>query len=511
MARDRRMAEEFLSVLEAAQHADSAATAGSSAILKEGLDSIRAMIGREDEGWDLWIGGRGQEDGGFNLSDLSAWSDRLTPASNASSWIGRGFRLRAQSYWQGDIQYEGIPSESRGRGVNVQEKIDHPENQRAFFAKAARTRRERRLYCEGFALWVGNDTTKLIEAVPLKQIVGTFTDPDNEGIIWAYKREWQRRQADGRPKTMVRWYFTDTYKDKQVGYITVDGKREKVETGWSAFDMHVNTVEGWKFGMPDALSAWVWSEYAKDLYSDGMDVSEAMASIIFSASTASGKGAQNAANQFASPMGPGSTAVAGAGGALAALSTAGKGYDFSSIREVVATIATSLDVSSIALTSNPGDAGSSYGSAQVLDLPGKLSALARRDEHVELDLRVLRWMAGKGEASKSIKVYFHTLDDGAEIYRKVQAVVLKWQQGLMKPEDAAEQIDDIFGIPGGYAIPKGILIPNNRGSLPRKDIDADGSTSSGAQAAAPGQGRGGAQAGGSGDRATDTRSDIQSN
>lgn len=492
----------MLEVLEAAQGSST------NAIIREGLENVRAMLYHEDEGWDLFVGGHGQEDGGLNLDDLKAWSRRINEGVVGSAWIGRGFRLRHSSYWQGNIQYDGIPSEGRGNGRNVQALIDDPINQRAFFGKQAHMRREKRLFTDGLAIWIGDDATKKLEIVPLVEITDVLTDPDHDDIIYAYKREWTRRQRNGKPKNMVRWYFVDAYKDLQTTTISVNGKDEKVETGFTAFDMHANPVDGWKFGSPDALAAWIWNDIGKRLYMDGVDVSEAMASIIFSVSGQGAKGGQNAANVLANGMGPGSSAVVGGNGNMAALSTAGKGYDFSTVREVISIIAASLDVSNIALTANPGDAGSSYGSAQVLNLPDKLSALVRRDEHAELDLRVLKWMAGPGKARDGIKVYFRSLDDGADLYRRVQAVVLKWQQGLMKPEDAVEQIDDIFGIPSGYEIPEGILIPNNRDSLPRRDIDTD-SKSGGAQAAAPTQGRGSNDGGGMGGaRPTDTRNDT---
>lgn len=509
--RDRQLVEQMLTALEAAQTVNGQGNAGSVAILKESLDNVRAQLAQEDQGWDVFIGGNGQREDGLSLEDLKLWAARILEASMVG-WMKKGFSLRSTYVWQGGIQYDGISSESRGRGTNVQEKIDDPINRRAFFGEQARIRREKRLYSEGIALWIGNDATKILEAIPLSQITDKLCDPDDASIIWAYRRAWSRRQADGKFEDMVKWYFIDTYKSFEQGMITVNQKVEEVETGYTAFDIHANSVEGWTFGFPDALGAWIWNNYAKQAYMDGIDVTEAMASILYSATTATNKAGQNASLQFASPQGAAGTAVVGAGNAVAAMSTAGKAFDFSQLREIIAVIASNLDVSNIALTSNPGDAGSSYGSAATLDEPTRLAMEARRAEHVELDLRVLRWMAGP-VAAKEIKVYFRTLASAAELYRLVQAVVLKWQQGLMTPEDAAEQIDDIFGLPGTYGIPDGVLIPNNKNSLNRRDIDTDsaGGTPAGAQAAAPTQGRGGAQAGGSGDRATDTRSDIQSN
>lgn len=505
--RESRMVETMLEVLTAAQSAGGAGATAAQAIIKEGLDSVRAQLAADDKGWEIFIGGNGRPEEGLTIADLQAWSARILESSMVG-WMKKGYSLRSTYIWQGKIQYDGIPTESRGRGTNVQEKIDHPVNQRAFFGDQARKRREKRLYAEGLALWVGDDVTKLLHVVPLSQITNTLTDPDDESIIWAYRRAWSQRQEDGTYEDKVLWYFVDTYKDEQLPEIKFKGEAEEVAGSWTAFDMHANSVEGWKFGFPDALGAWIWNNYAKQMYMDGLDVSEAMATILYAATGATAKGAQNQQLAYATPNGAGSMASLGAGSAMSAMSTAGKGYDFSSIREVIAVIASNLDVSNIALTSNPGDAGSSYGSAATLDEPTRLAVEGRREEHVELDLRVLRWMAGKGDAAKGIKVYFRSLASAAELYRMVQAIVLKWQQGLMEPQDAVDQIDDIFGVPNGSKIPDGVLIPNNSNSLARRDIDTDGAGSGGAQAAAPTQGRG-QNAGGDQDRPTDVRDDIQ--
>lgn len=483
--RDSRLVEEMLTVLEAAQHADSAASKSSSVIIKEGLENVRAMLAREDEGWEIFQGGAGRPESGLSLKDLKSWAAKIHEASLVG-WMKQGYMLRSTYVWQGGIQYRGIPSESRGRGVNVQEKIDDPINQRSFFSPEARLRREKRLYAEGIALWIGNDRTKELKVVPLDQIVGTLSDPDDESIIYAYKREWSHRKPNGDHETKVRWYFVDTYKDKAAD-ITIEGELQKAEKDWTAFDMHANSTDGWKFGVPDALGAWIWNNYAKQLYMDGLDVSEAMASIVFLASGKTVTGANNAANQLATAQGAGGAAVVGAGNTLSAMSTAGKAFDFSQAREIIAVIATSLSVSNIALTSNPGDAGSSYGSASTLDLPVRLAMMARRDEHVALDRRVLRWMAGP-KAFENIQVYFNSLDDGADLYRRLQAVTLPWLQGVITDDKYKELVADVLGVPSLGTTPAGMLLPNNKDSLARKDIDTDGGGGTGSTGA-PTQGR----------------------
>lgn len=503
--RNRRIAEEILEGLHAAKAAENSNPGG--AVLAETLQNVMAMLGREDEGWDLYIGSSGESERGLTLDDLKAWERKLTEFEAANAWGKRGLSLRDSYINQDEIKYEGIRKGGSGKGVNVQEKIDHPLNQKSFFGRAARRRREGRLYHSGIALWIGEDSTKLLTPIPLDQITDVLTDEDDTGEIYAYRRAWSRRQADGKRKEMVRWYFVDTYKHLEQDIITVDKRREKVERGYTAFDMHANAVEGWAFGVPDALAAHIWADIAKGLYMDGVDVSEAMASIAYKATAGTAKGGQATAGGLASPQGAGSTAVVGAASDLVAMNSAKSGYSFSTIREIVALIASALDVSVIALTSNPSDAGSSYGSAMTLDEPMILSMTTRRQEHADLDLRVLRWMAGSPEAAAKVKAYFPPLVNPAEMERRMKAAVLPWLQGVVSPERFQEIIAEIMGVRDLGPIPAGILIPNNEKSLARKDVDTDGQPNSTTGSATQGRGDG---VGGSSDKPTDTRDDILS-
>ncbi|WP_217181634.1 hypothetical protein [Streptomyces sp. AC495_CC817] len=512
--RNRRVAEEILTALKASEAATNAQSTQGNAgtqVLAEAMQNIMAMIGREDEGWELFLGGDRDERAGLTLDELKKWESKLQEFEAANAWGKRGLSLRDSYINQDEIQYEGIREGGSGRGENVRSLIDHPLNQRAFFGRGARRRREGRLYHSGFALWIGNDETKMLEAIPLNEITHVLEDRDHSDIIWAYRREWKRRGSNGKMQTMKRWYFVDAYKHEQTDTVKISGvgsekpKDEMVETGYTAFDMHANSIEGWKFGVPDALAAYIWTEIAKGLYMDGVDVSEASASILYKASAGTAKGSQNASVQFATPQTAGSTTVLGNGSDLVAMNSAKSAYDFSTIREVVALIATAIDVSVIHLTANPGDAGSSYGASQTLDLPTRLAMTTRRAEHVELDTRVLRWMAGSATAAAKIKVYFPPLVDPAETYREAQTAVLFWLEGVVDPEVFQKIASRILGVPELGALSAGLLRPNDRDSLPRKDVDKDGSAAR--TASSPTQGRSNG-VGGAADKSTDTRGDI---
>lgn len=451
--------------------------------LSEGLDQVRAMLQREDRNWVAVFGG-GNEDDGLDLDNLKEWSRKLRNSVVGAPWMKRGLSLRSSYVWQGGMQYGNIPSSGKGKSKNVQTLINHPLNQRNFFGPIARRKREGCLYHDGIALWVGDNTTKQVHPIPLNEITGDLRDPDHNADVWAYRRSWTETNLSTAEKTQrVEWYFTDTFYEHRVATITRgSNKPEPVSQTHTAFDMVANGMEGFAYGSPDALAAQIWNGITRDLYMDGVTMSQAMSTFALKATVSTKAGGDRTTMRLASSKGAGQTAVLGGVNDLVPLSTAGKGYDFETLRSVVAIIATALDVSSIALTSDPGAAGSSYGSASTLDLPTRLAMEARRQEHIQLDARVLRWM-GAPDAT----VYFEPLDDGAETYREVQAVILKWNTGLYSAEEAKKQLEAIAGREFASPVPDGVMLPNNEKF--KDTLTNDGQDAATPSTAAPGQGR----------------------
>lgn len=490
-----------------AENADLRMKLAKSTTLGEALSSVMAMLKREDKHWVKVFGQA--DDGGLEISDLQEWSEKIRNSVVGAPWIGRGLRLRHAQVWQGGIEYEGISTETRGRGPKVQSIIDNPLNQRNFFGKQARKRREGCLYHDGIALWIGDEATKTLQAIPLSQITDVLTDPDNTGEVWAYRRMWQQRNLEtGKSERQVRWYFTDLYVDKRSATIQLTaGNPEAVDQEHVIFDMHANRLEGFSLGAPDALAAQIWNGIARDAVMDGTIMNSALATIAFRATSATQAGADNTTMRIAGAA-KGATAVTGSADGLTAMPTAGKAYDFDALRGLTAIVATSLDVSNIALTSDVGAAGSSYNSASSLDLPTRLIVEARRDEHIELDERVLAWMGAPQATAR-----FNSLDDATDIFRLVQALGLFWQSGLAIPEPIAERIADLLQVDANK-VPDGVITPNNERGLwlVSPDQTADPNPQSGAgqgnpNGTSPTQGQ--ASGVGKGVKPNDIRSDAQ--
>lgn len=420
-----------------------------STVLKEAYQQVAAILGREDVGWSTVFGSGAGPGGQFGLIllDLWAWGWKIRESIVAAPWIGRGFRLRANYIWQNGIRYGNIPGAEGGvQGKkNIKKIIDLPKNQKSFFGTSARRQREEKLYSEGVALWIGDDRTKTLESIPLWQISDQMLDPDGLGDIIAYRRQWTYRDlATGEISQNIEWYFTDEYAHLRVDAINVGGVYEPVAQHHTIFDQHANRPAGLAYGAPDAVAAFIWNGIARDATMDGRAMTKALATFALKASVKTKTAGEQGAITLASPHGAGSTFVAGQANDLVPMATAGKAYDFESIQFLVAIVAAALDVSVIHLTSNPGAAGSSYGSAQTLDPPTRLAMQSRRDEHVELDKRVLRWMG-----IDNPDVAFIPYDAGEETYRSVQTLAMLQDHDIYTRQEIRDKTDDMLGIPNG--------------------------------------------------------------
>lgn len=461
--------------------------------LREALSNAVAMLRQEDVGWAT---PNSHNDLGLTLQDLKKWSREIRTAYTgtreraANPHIRNGFMLRQSYIWMGGIKYKGVSATSQGKaGFSTHAK--KPQNARMFFDPSARRRRELALFCDGIYLAVGDDRAKTLRTVPIGEISDTQRDETYGNDIVAYR--WTRQELDPSKGSRVEksyWVYVDWFpKADRPTKIKYNGTEEEVLTKNTAFDVLSNRPDGFAFGSPDAIAAIVWARVVRDLIMNGVKMQDALAMFAFRVSAESKKGSDNAAAAVAGSSGAGNTATMGKDTTLVPLSSAGRGYDFDSIRFVVSTMAASLHVPGIALAADTAFAGSSYGAAQTLDLPTQLAMQSRREEHIELDRRILTWL-GEDEA----EVYFEPYNDATAEYRAVQAAMLAWNSGALSADEFRGMLEDIFGHKFSDPVPKGIMIPNNVKSIQRKDVDSDGQEPQ-KQAPAPDQG----QADGAGD------------
>jgi len=427
-------------------------------VLQERLAELDRVMG--DDTW-LPLLSYGQE--GPSIDQLVKRSNQIRVAATLNPHVKRGAKLRFSYVWSDQIDYSGVPGmgEQPGRGqANVGVRVDDPINQRYVFSALAHEEREMSLYTDGGFFLVGDDRTRQLRPISLNQISGLYTNDDDPSEVWAYRRLWY---TDGGITPNVEWIFTDLFKDKQTEGIVYNGVRETVNRNKTMIDGWVNTQPGWTLGFPDAGCIVEWAKIYSEFIKSGKVMTDAMARIWATAKAQSSAGATQIAAKIGGATGYGKVAI---GNELAPLSTAGKAYDFDAGRALIAIVATGIEVSVVHLTSDPGASGSSYASAATLDLPTRLAVEARRRWHEQYEERVLRFLGARNPRAK-----FPPLIDGAELYRKTQSVVLKWQTGLYTAEQIKNELQLIVGDPMPSEIPDGVMLPNNEYSVGRNDID----------------------------------------
>lgn len=466
----------------------------------ENLSQVMQMFKVEDEGW-FELGG--SEDDGLTLDELRRWSRQLREALVGNPHIKHGAELRSDYINEGGVRFGGIGKE--GGQSRIRKIIESDIQQRRYFGPTARQERYRACYTDGGVFYLGDESSKEIEAaIPLTEIVAEYRNPNNRAEVWAYLREWQvyKPGAGGQSTPRQQWVYTDIFVDKRSKAksptISYGGKAIPVAKDKVIFDAFVNTQTGWTYGAPHALAALAWARLYRDFLVNGKIMSDALAQFAFQLTTSTAKGTQNASLKFAGRSGPGQTVVSP--NQLNPLSTAGKGYDFDSGRSIASVVATAIGVSVIHLTSDPGTAGSSYGSAQTLDLPTRLSVEAERQWNGELDKRVLRWMGAKNPT-----VEFNPLISATDVYRHLQSLKLAWDTGLFEGTPIQEIMADILGIVEPGPIPEKVLLPNNEDTANINKAPSPGSDSDGTQAGGGGQGQ--KTGAGDGPKGRDTRDD----
>lgn len=466
-------------VNEAEKAADRAQNASDSleriteALASRALAQIRA----EDQGWLPIFGNGDHADEIMDLDELKDFSAQIQKLVVHDGPMKQGSNLRTVYTWGRGIKIENIPEGgTRGR-QNVRRLMESPTNQANVFGSTAHEMLERCAFTDGNLFLMGNERTKELRQIPLREITNVLRNPNFSAEVWAYRREWMDYSGD-KPETRVRWIYTDRYTGTKRKQKTVNGKTEYFDLEHVLFDQSFNAQIGSIWGVPDGVAAIAWDRIFRNAMVDGTHVQRALAAILFKATAQSKSGVADQALKVSGARGVANTASMTNGQDFQALSTSGRGYDFASLTPVLAVMAASLGVSVVHLSANPADAGGSYGSAASMDLPGRLTTQSRQAVWQELYVRLLKWMGAPDP-----HVWFESLLDGAEKLRVGQLAQLLWNSGLFKSKAAKAKFVEAWGEAGFEVgdIPDGVLLPNNKESVARNDIDTDGTgqTSSG--------------------------------
>lgn len=405
--------------------------------LKESYSAMASALLRfEDQGWNA-LGTVDLSDG-FKLEELQRAADHIREVSEANPLLKRGVGLRTSYIFGRGVSFAPQPP-------RIQAKIDDPQNQDVLFSAEAQVVNERSNFTDGQFFVLGNVSTKRFQRIPFNEITGIVTDPDDAERVRYYRRSWSRTVQElgsaTAPKVEQKhvWYPTDTY-EAPGGRFATKIQNQPVDAGYRMFACRVNRRAGQVWGVPDAFPALPWAHAYNDYLKDGSRMLKALSMFAWQLKAKTKSGAVNAAAQIATPSTAGSTAVMGNDMELSSMPRANS-VDLTNGRPLGSMVASALEVSVVALLSDPGSSGA-YGTAQTLDVPTVKAMEARQHVWTLFYKRVLNFLGAK---DGQLEINWPKIETEPS-QRYTQALALAKETGAIHKDEYREAILEALDI-----------------------------------------------------------------
>lgn len=396
-----------------------------SLLLESYNNMAQALLSIEDEGWSL-LGVQRTVGDAFTLEQLQLLAEKLTEKTDGNPLLKRGFGLRTSYIFGRGVEIDGFSSR------RIESLVNDPQNQAALFSPEAMIINERSNFTAGQFFLLGDNATKKLQRIPFKEITGWVSDPDNVEVVRFIRRSWSRIDIDGKPKIMQEWYPVDTYTPtSRIQRI----QNQPVNYSKTIFPFMVNRRAGNPWGVPDAFAAYPWAYAYNEYLKDGSRILKSLSMFAWQLKSRTKTGATTAAATIATTKQAGSTAVLGADMELSALPRVSNSVDLTNGKPLAAMVAAALEVSVVALMSDPGTSGA-YGVAQTLDVP-TTKAMQARQRLWELYLeRVMRFFGQRDTEVKWPKM------ETESSYRMVQSLALAYEAGAIWQDEFRDAVMD---------------------------------------------------------------------
>ena len=368
------------------------AIANENELLKESYSSMaQAMLAFEDKGWNTFGGMELAES--FKLEELQRAAAVIRENSEANPLLKRGCGLRSSYIFGRGVTFTEQPP-------RIRKLIIEQQNQDVLFSSEAQAVNERSHFTDGQFFVLGDMNTKKFQRIAFNEITGVVTDPDDPEQIRYYRRSWTRYEQElnstaPKPVQMNRWYPADTY-EPASGRFAATIQNQPVDAKYRMFASKVNRRAGQIWGVPDAFPALPWAHAYNEYLKDGSRMLKALSMFAWQLKAKTKSGATAAAATIATPASAGSTAVTGADMELSSMPRSGS-VNLNDGRALGSMVASALEVSVVALLSDPGTSGA-YGTAQTLDIPTVKAMEARQQVWTLFYRRVMKFIgANMGE------------------------------------------------------------------------------------------------------------------
>jgi hypothetical protein len=362
-------------------------------MLQESVGDL--VLALDNIGWKP-LGDVASMNTGPDLEKIRGLVDRCRTVFTGNPTAERGIQIRRGYVWG-----SGVEMKSGGRGTGLVTLTD--TNQRSLFSQRARNELEFAAATDGNLFMILDSATKKVVRVPVSEIGGYATDPDDVETITHYKRVWTRVTTgpDGQKieTPSVAWYpaHDATVAQKKTRFSTANSDPQaqtiKPKATQAMIQISFNTQLHWHFGLPDLFNVLWWIEGYRVYIEAGFSVTKALAKFAVKVTSPTAKGANRAAAAIAAPQdggisttrGYGQAAMASGGSDISAISKSGAEFDFASGEALAALIAAGLGIDVddlLAKTQQSGDNQISVPtvkamSARQLEWDDFLSAIAR--------------------------------------------------------------------------------------------------------------------------------------
>ena len=141
------------------------------------------ILAAEDVGWKVISGyAANDDDTGLTLDNLHDLSEKLREYAASNPWHVRGAQLRHSYIFGRGMDYVDLTPRS-------QKVLDDAHNKSVFGSVDAYEAMNLACFTDGAFILMLNEASKTFTQIPIKQIQGVITNPDDAMDIWYIKRE----------------------------------------------------------------------------------------------------------------------------------------------------------------------------------------------------------------------------------------------------------------------------------------------------------------------------------
>jgi hypothetical protein len=404
--------------------------------LAESYSSMaHALLELEDKGWAPL--NAATEADKFSLQHLQQSARHIREVAEGNPLLKRGSGLRSSYIFGRGVSFSEQPPRITKLMLDTQ-------NQDVLFSAEAQVINERSHFTDGQFFVLGNVNSKKFQRIPFTEISGVVTDPDDPETIRYYRRTWSRitQNLDTNStatQLMNVWYPTDTY-EPVGGRFATSIQNQPVDTKARMFASRVNRRAGHIWGIPDAFPAVAWAYAYNEYLKDGSRMLKALSMFAWQLKSKTKAGGTNAAAAIATAGKVGSTAVMGNDMELSSMPRANS-VDLTNGRPLGSMVASALEVSVVALLSDPGTSGA-YGTAQTLDVPTVKAMEARQAVWTQFYFRVMKFLGAKVE---TLEINWPKIETEPS-QRMMQALALAHENGALWDDEFRNSVIETLDI-----------------------------------------------------------------